>query len=203
MMTQKNSKRFTARTARTRLRATFLIALCLAAFCLISCGGGSNIFDPMNVDNKEETYTPVVGEPGEIGVVSIHEIIRHKRGDDSEYEIGSMFEDKIVINKNPLLDSSDIITIEAIAINDLPGFYKLRFHLTPEGGKNWRKLSVEGRDKSPSLAFVIDNVLYRTFKPRFLYSDEDNVVIDGPFDEAAALNLEANAIRNFMYFSQQ
>ena len=54
-----------------------------------------------------------------------------------------------------------------------------------------------------ALAFVIDNVLYRTFKPRFLYSDEDNVVVDGPFDEPAALNLEANAIRNFMYFSQQ
>ena len=29
------------------------------------------------------------------------------------------------------------------------------------------------------------------------------VVIDGPFDEPAALNIEANAIRNFMYFSQQ
>ena len=203
MMTQKNSTRFTARTARTCLRAAFLIAFCLAAFSLISCGGGSNIFDPMNVDNKEETYTPVVGEPGEVSVVSIHEIIRHKRGSDNEYEIGSMFEDKIVIDKNPLLDSSDIITIEAIAINDLPGFYKLRFHLTPEGGKCWRKLCLEGRDKSPTLAFVIDNVLYRTFKPRFLYSDEDNVVIDGPFDEAAALNLEANAIRNFMYFSQQ
>lgn len=178
-------------------------ALCLAALCLISCGGGSNVFDPLNVDNKEEIYRPVVGEPGEVGVVSIHEIIRHKRGNEKELEISAMFEDEVIIDKNPLLDSSDIISIEAIAINDLPGFYKLRFHLTQEGGKRWRKLSVEGRDLSPSLAFVIDNVLYRTFKPRFLYSDEDTVVVDGPFDEAAALNLEANAIRNFMYFTQQ
>ena len=100
--------------------------------------------------------------------------------------------------------TSDIISIEAIAVNDLPGFYKLRLHLTQDGGKAWRKLSVENRDNSSSsLAFLIDGVSYRTFKPRFLYSDQDTVVIDGPFDEPAALNLEANAIRNFMYFSQQ
>jgi hypothetical protein len=179
-------------------------ASCLAASVLLtSCNGsGANILDPLNVDNKEEVYKPVVGEPGEFGVVSIHEIIRHKRGEEREIEIETMFEDEIYIDKNPLLDSSDIISIEAIAISDLPGFYKLRFHLTPEGGKIWRKLSVEGREDSPTLAFVIDGIVYRTFKPRFLYKDEDNVVIDGPFDEAAALNLEANAIRNFMHFAQ-
>ena len=129
-------------------------------------------------------------------------IVRHKRGEERELEVASMFEDEIFIDRNPLLDSSDIISIEAIAINDLPGFYKLRLHLTPEGGKIWRKLSVEGRDDSPTLAFVIDDILYRTFKPRFLYKEEDNVVVDGPFDEPAALNLEANAIRNFLHFSQ-
>ena len=192
-----------AGSSRTALRAVFRLApLCIAAACLISCGSG-NFFDPMNVDQKEEAYMPVVGEPGEYGVVSIHEIVRHKRGDDKEYEIGAMFEDEIVVDKNQLLDSSDIISIEAIAINDLPGFYKLRLNLTQNGGKRWRKLSTIDRTTNPSLAFVIDNVLYRTFKPRFLYSDADTVVIDGPFDEAAALNLEANAIRNFMHFSQQ
>ena len=202
MTTQTHNTRFAGRAARKGLRPVFLLAaLCLAGFCMASCGG--NVFDPLNVDEKEEIYTPVVGEPGEVGVVSIHEIVRHKRGNDNEYEIGAMFEDEVVINKDQLLDSSDIISIEAIAINDLPGFYKLRFHLTQDGGKRWRKLCIDGRDLSPTLAFVIDNVLYRTFKPRFLYSDEDTVVVDGPFDEAAALNLEANAIRNFMYFSQQ
>ena len=181
-------------------------AFCLAAFTLLtSCyGSASNILDPLNVDAKDEVYKPVVGEPGEFGVVSIHEIIRHKRGAEKEIEIGTMFEDEIIIDRNPLLDSSDIISIEAIAINDLPGFYKLRLHLTPEGGKIWRKLSLENRDSNaPSLAFVIDSVSYRTIKPRFLYSDQDTVIVDGPFDEPAALNLEANAIRNFMYFSQK
>ena len=188
------------------LRAAAVPALCvsIAAALFASCyGSATNILDPLNVDNKTEVYKPVVGEPGEVGVVSIHEIIRHKRGEERELEIESMFEDELIIDKNPLLDSSDIISIEAIAITDLPGFYKLRFHLTPEGGKIWRRLSVEGRDDSPTLAFVIDGILYRTFKPRFLYKDEDNVVVDGPFDEPAALNLEANAIRNFMYYTQQ
>ena len=203
MTITKHSKRIPARTPLASLRAAFRLApLCLAVSCLVSCEGGSNIFDPLNVDEKEEVYTPVVGAPGEICVVSIHEIIRHKRGDAKELEIGSMFEDEIVIDKTPLLDSSDIISIEAIAINDLPGFYKLRLHLTLEGGKIWRKLSVRERNTSPSLAFVIDGVLYRTFEPRFLYTTEDTVVVDGPFDEPAALNLEANAIRNFMHFSQ-
>ena len=188
------------------LRAAALpaVCICVAACLFAACGGSaSGILDPLNVDSKEETYKPVVGEPGEFGVVSIHEIIRHKRGEERELEIETMFEDELIIDKNPLLDSSDIISIEAIAINDLPGFYKLRFHLTPDGGKSWRKFSVDGRDVSPTLAFVVDGVLYRTFKPRFLYKDEDNVVIDGPFDEPTALNLEANAIRNFMHFTQQ
>ncbi len=181
-------------------------AFCLGALSLLtSCGGSvSSILDPLNVDNKDEVYKPVVGQPGEFGVVSIHEVIRHKRGAEKEVEVGTMFGDEIIVDRNPLLDSSDIISIEAIAINDLPGFYKLRLHLTQDGGKIWRKISVDSRDNTAfSLAFLIDSVSYRTFKPRFLYSDEDTVVIDGPFDEPAALNIEANAIRNFMYFSQQ
>ena len=181
-------------------------ASCLAASVLLtSCNGsGANILDPLNVDNKEEVYKPVVGEPGEYGVVSIHEIIRHKRGAEKEIEVETMFEDEIIVDRNPLLDSSDIISIEAIAINDLPGFYKLRLNLTQEGGKIWRKLSLDSRDSNAaSLAFLIDGVSYRTIKPRFLYSDRDIVIVDGPFDEPTALNLEANAIRNFMYFSQQ
>ena len=181
-------------------------ASCLAASVLLtSCNGsGANILDPLNVDNKEEVYKPVVGEPGEYGVVSIHEIIRHKRGAEKEIEVETMFEDEIIVDRNPLLDSSDIISIEAIAINDLPGFYKLRLNLTQEGGKIWRKLSLDSRDSNAaSLAFLIDGVSYRTIKPRFLYSDRDIVIVDGPFDEPTALNLEANAIRNFMHFSQQ
>ena len=207
MTTQKNISRSILR-ASARFAALLLAA---AASCLpAACGGSaSSILDPLNVDNKQNVYKPVVGEPGEFGVVSIHEIIRHKRGAEKELEVGTMFEDEIIIDRNPLLDSSDIISIEAIAVNDLPGFYKLRLHLTQDGGKIWRKLSLGNLDDTaattsdPSLAFLIDGVSYRTFKPRFLYSDEDTVVIDGPFDEPAALNLEANAIRNFMYFSQQ
>ena len=202
MTTKMNIIRLSVRLLRA---AAFpAVCVCIAAAAFASCNGSATrILDPLNVDDKVEEYKPVVGEPGEFGVVSIHEIIRHKRGEERELEIASMFEDEIIIDKDPLLDSSDIISIEAIAINDLPGFYKLRFHLTPDGGKIWRKFSVDGRDVSPTLAFVIDGVLYRTFKPRFLYKDEDNVVIDGPFDEPTALNLEANAIRNFMHFSQQ
>lgn len=200
MTKQKNKERNASRL----FRAALFPAICLgiAAACLAACGGSASaILDPLNVDNKTEVYKPVVGEPGEVGVVSIHEIIRHKSGAENEIEIGTMFEDEIYIDKTPLLDSSDIVSIEAIAVNDLPGFYKLRFHLTQEGGRIWRKLCIENRDESPSLAFVVDDVVYRTIKPRFLYSNEDSVIVDGPFDEPTALNLEANAIRNFMHFS--
>ena len=193
------------RSATRKFRFPLILACCLAAagLGLAACGGSaSGILDPLNVDEKEEGYTPVVGEPGEFAVVSIHEIVRHKRSAEHECEVETMFGDEIIIDKNPLLDSADIISIEAIPISDLPGFYKIRLHMTPDGGKSWRKLSVDGREDSPTLAFVIDEIVYRTFKPRYLYRDEDNVVIDGPFDEPTALNLEANAIRNFMHFSQ-
>ena len=181
-----------------------LCALALSACCAVSCeSSGTNVFDAMNLDEKQEVYRPVVGDPGMFAVISIHELVKHKRGEDREYEIRSMYGDEVIIDKNQLLDSSDIISIEAIAVNDLPGFYKLRLNLTQDGGKLWRKLSVERRDEAPTLVFVIDGVLYRTFRPRFLYSDSDAVVIDGPFDEPTALNLEANAIRNFMYFTQE
>ena len=202
MTTPKHTTRFRFRTPACLAALTFAVSVLLAA-----CGGGaSSIMDPLNVDNKQDVYKPVVGEPGEFGVVSIHEIVRYKRGDDREVEVESMFGDEIIVDRTPLLDSSDIISIEAIAVNDLPGFYKLRLHLTQDGGKAWRKLSLGNIDdttSATSIAFLIDGVAYRTFKPRFLYSDEDTVVIDGPFDEPAALNIEANAIRNFMYFSQQ
>ena len=79
---------------------------------------------------------------------------------------------------------------------------KLRLNLTPAGGAIWRQLSVDHRTDTTTLAFVVDGVLYRTFRPRFLYDNTDTVVIDGPFDEPMALNLEANSIRNFMYFTQ-
>ena len=88
-------------------------AICLAALvALTSCdGSASSILDPLNVDAREEVYKPVVGEPGKFGVVSIHEIIRHKRGAEKELEVETMFEDEIIIDRNPLLDSSDIISI--------------------------------------------------------------------------------------------
>lgn len=202
MTTKMNIIRLSVRLLRAA--ALPAVCVCIAAAAFASCNGSATgILDPLNVDEKVEKYRPVVGEPGEFGVVSIHEIIRHKRGEERELEVVSMFEDEIIIDKDPLLDSSDIISIEAIAINDLPGFYKLRLHLTQEGGKIWRKLSIDSSDNTKSFAFLIDSVSYRTFKPRFLYSDVDTVIVDGPFDEPAALNLEANAIRNFMHFSQQ
>ena len=199
-------KRFTDHLT-VSVRAAALVLGAAAAFLAAACeSNGKNVLDVMNLDaqSKKEAYRPVIGDPpGSFAVVSIHELIRHKRGAEKEYEIRSMYGDEVVIDKNQLLDSSDIVSIEAIAVNDLPGFYKLRLNLTHDGGEIWRKLSVEGRDESPTLAFVVDGVLYRTFRPRFLYSaSSDTVVVDGPFDEPMALNLEANSIRNFMHFSQ-
>ena len=201
-MKRSTNKPETVSAARILVLAVCLAAACFAAACE---SNGKNVLDVMNLDAQNtQTYRPIIGDPpGTFAVVSIHELIRHKRGAEKEYEIRAMYGDEVIIDKNQLLDSSDIVSIEAIAVNDLPGFYKLRLNLTPEGGRIWRKLSVDGRDESPTLAFVVDGVLYRTFRPRFLYNaGSDTVVIDGPFDEPMALNLEANSVRNFMHFAQ-
>ena len=129
-------------------------------------------------------------------VVSIHEVIRTKKGEGVERTVASYFGNEVTINGLQLLDSSEIKSITPVPYPGDQGFYNLRLGLTDRGRKLWINLSVQ--HKGAELAFVIDGTVYRGFVPRMLDTDEStSVIVDGPFDQATALALQNNAKYNY------
>ena len=167
------------------------VLICSALFC---CGYHSCdreevrlYFDP---DSWEEMQLPPKN------VVSIHEVIRPRRGDSVERTVASYFGGEVTIHAMQLIDSSEIKYIQPIPIPGDQGFYNLRFDLTDRGRKLWITLSVQY--KGTELAFVIDGTVYRGFVPRQLDDDEaTSVIIDGPFDQATAMAIQNNAKYNY------
>ena len=108
-MKRSTNKHETVSAARILVLAVCLAAACFAAACE---SNGKNVLDVMNLDAQNtQTYRPIIGDPpGTFAVVSIHELIRHKRGAEKEYEIRAMYGDEVIIDKNQLLDSSDIVS---------------------------------------------------------------------------------------------
>jgi len=165
--------------------------LCSALFC---CGYHSCdqeevrlYFDP---DTWEEMQLPPKN------VVSLHEVIRTRRGDSVERTVASYFGDDVTIHAMQLIDSSEIKYITPIPIPGDQGFYNLKLDLTERGRKLWINLSVQF--KGTQLAFVIDGTVYRGIVPRLLEDDEaTSVIIDGPFDQATALALQNNSKYNY------
>ena len=102
----------------------------------------------------------------------------------------------MTINRLPLLFSKEIMSITAIPRVSDPDFYDLRVKLTSRGRKMWIGLSVP--NQKTNLAFVIDGMYYRSFRPRMIYDDvTDEIIIDGPFDKATALEVQNNAEKNY------
>ena len=59
----------------------------------------------------------------------------------------------------------------------------------------WIGLSVPNQRNQ--LAFVIDGMFYRSFQPRLIYDDvTDEIIIDGPFDKATALEIQNQSQKN-------
>ena len=67
------------------------------------------------------------------------------------------------------------------------------------------ELSVNMRAKGSSseLAFVIDGMYYRSFKPELLTDNETSIAtVEGPFDPATAKGLVKNSERNYKIFNK-
>ena len=126
-------------------------------------------------------------------VVSIHSIVKYPRGESSiERKIMSYTGEECYINTLPLLSSKEIKQIRIQPRSGEPDMYDLYLTLTDRGRKMWIGLSVA--NKGNQLAFVIDGMLYRKFVPRMLYDDVvQEIMIDGPFDPATALEVRNNA----------
>ena len=128
-------------------------------------------------------------------VVSIHSIVKYPRGENSiERKIMSYTGEECCIKTLSLLSSKEITRVRIQPRESDPDMYDLYLTLTDRGRKMWIGLSVA--HKGAQLAFVIDGMLYRKFTPRMLYDDvTQEIMIDGPFDPATALEIMNNAAK--------
>ena len=138
-------------------------------------------------------------------VISLHDIIKYRRGDMMEKEVDAFAGGTVCVNKNSYLHSRDIMKIGMVQRKSDPEFFDLVITLTERGQRIWSALSVNMRAKGSSseLAFIIDGMYYRSFKPELITDNETMVVtIEGPFDPATANGLVKNAERNYKIFNK-
>lgn len=138
-------------------------------------------------------------------VITVHEIIKYRRGDSMlEHDIVSFFGEDVCINKNPLLHSRDIMKVEKVPHPGNSDFFDLRLTLSPRGQKLWSAFSVMTRMEGKRLGVVIDGMFYRYFKPAILEDEKQNLVfMEGPFDPATANGLVNNGERNYKIFKNK
>ena len=131
-------------------------------------------------------------------VVSVHEIVKYRRGSDFEQDVDSFFGKSICVNRNYFLHSKDIMEVEAVRRTDNPDFYDLRLTLSPRGMKLWSAFSVTTRVDRKEMAFLVDGMYYRSFKPAILLDPEAaTVTVEGPFDPATVSGILKYARTNY------
>ena len=143
--------------------------------------------------NKALDLTPVE-EP--YCVVSIHRIGHLDSAENELIKLDNHFGGNIKLYRVPLLHASNISRIEKTVRPGEEGYFNLRLHLTAKGREQWKALSEQYDGQN--LAFVVDGVFYRLFKPRRFYSDTvSNIMIDGPFDRVSAEKIQHYSTFNF------
>lgn len=169
-----------------------LLTAVLGLFLMGSEGTGCQFLDdPEAFLDGESSIEPKY-------VLSVHEIIKYPRGSDFEQDVDSFFGKSVCVNRNYFLHSKDVAKIDAVKRLDNPDFYDLRLTLTPKGVKMWSAFAVLTRVDRKEMAFLIDGIYYRTFKPAILLDPEANVVtVEGPFDPATVSGLLKHAKTNF------
>ncbi len=131
-------------------------------------------------------------------VVSVHEVVKYRRGSDFEQDVDSFFGKSICVNRNYFLHSKDIMEVEAVRRTDNPDFYDLRLTLSPRGMKLWSAFSVTTRVDRKEMAFLVDGMYYRSFKPAILLDPEAaTVTVEGPFDPATVSGILKYARTNY------
>lgn len=143
-------------------------------------------------------------KPEPQNVVAISQIVKYPRAKSIEKDVDTFSGGKICINTNSLLFASEIEKIELLPRDPSGKFYDLKLRLTRKGRLLWMQIAAEF--SHTKLAFMIDGMCYRTFKPRPLggggYEDKTGfVIIDGPFDKFTAEALAKHAEDNYDFFN--
>ena len=166
-----------------------------AAICTACLLMGVEDCDPDQPTSVIDDLLQVETEPPK-AAISIHEIVKYPRADETEQVVPSYFGAEVTIRRLPLLYYKEILSATPIPRTGEDGFFDIRIKLTGRGRKMWIGLSVPNRSKQ--LALLIDGMYYRSFRPRLIYDESsDEVIIDGPFDQATAKELEVNTPLNY------
>ena len=170
--------------------------LIVAAASILFAGAGCDLDEA--IENLEESINP--GEPEY--VLSVHRIIRYRRGEELEREIDTFSGGVVCVNVNSFLHSRNIKKIDLGARPDDPGFYDLVLHLDRRGQMLWSSIAVQF--KGEKMGVVIDGVFYRAFMPTIPNPNDIDqktgdvtVLMEGPFDQATATSLAKHSEKNY------
>lgn len=170
-----------------------------AVFCgltvlVLSCG-----FSECTAENMQKwmdpEYVEEISKPPK-AAVTIQAIVRNRQAEMIEKMIPTYSGSEICVNSVPLINSKYIKSIEAVKRPGDTNYYDLKLNLNETGRKLWIALSNNNIDER--VAFVIDGMFYRSFKPRLLIDDlSTDVIVDGRFDQATALEIQNQSKLNY------
>ena len=171
--------------------------LCVAVFLTGASSCVEFLEDPEKAMMEETDKTPRY-------VVTVHEIIKYKRGADQlEQDVNSFFGGTVCVNKNPFLHSRDIEKIEMTPRPGNTDFFDLKITLSSRGQKLWSAMAVLRADNK-KLGFLIDGMYYRSIEPAMITEPDTPVIyLEGPFDPATAKGLTVNSERNFKIYNNK
>ncbi len=152
--------------------------------------------DPEQALEEETDKTPRY-------VVTVHEIIKYKRGGMLEKDVDCFFGGTICVNKNPQIHSRDISKIEMVPRPGNTDFFDLKITLTDRGKMLWSALAVLRAEKK-KVGFLIDGMYYRSINPPMLTDQSaESIYLEGPFDPANAKGVVNNSERNYKIFNDK
>ena len=131
--------------------------------------------------------------------MSVNEVVKYPRASMGEKEVSSFDGRSIWVRKHYEFDSKSIKNIEAIPLEDKPGYYKLKLELDKHGSLVAMRLCND--PAHDPWALLINNVFYRNveFGNTALNDDYTVIELNGPFDKTVAHFLEMYASKNYEY----
>lgn len=154
------------------------------------------------IQEMEDSFDPSDPEY----VISVHRIVRYRRGEQLEREIETFSGGTVCVNVNPFLHSRNIQKIDLGIRPDDPGFYDLVLHLDKRGQMLWSSIAIQYRGEK--LGLVIDGIFYRAFMPAIPNPDDIDkqtgcvtVLLEGPVDQATAKGISKFSEKNYRHFN--
>ena len=178
----------------------FFLLAALAVFTMLT-GAGCDL--DKAIQEIEESLTPTDPEY----VISVHRIVRYRRGEELEREIDTFSGTRVCVNVNPFLHSRNIKKVDLGVRDGDPGFYDLVLHLDKRGQMLWSSVAIQYRGEKMGL--IVDGVFYRAFMPKIPNPNDIDektgsvtVILEGPVDQATAHSISKFSEKNYRHFNR-